>query len=310
MDSGTEFYLRLLQQRDPAVLAEAELGDDLHSAEITPRTLFRHHDTHPIVLELALLRLFGHQWLEWEAETIWREVKETLSSDVSFLNKSQVQAMRSLHLSDRAWHEWEVFAPICQALNNNVPSFDRLVPPTIAQSMNAVDIFARVKVLEFAAEPRRLIAGSFLYEDVCYCPPPVEFAQEIVSAPYHTCPDCGSTRPDLPLDGRCDVCSGRYSQEHPLSLRQDPDVKTKEGGRIETFLRRPFALVKARFEEASRNPAETELGENAVDIQVAKLLVGWLYLAYRNSQLQRQLAALADWLKEEGDAQNSNTRTA
>lgn len=135
------------------VLEESTQGVDESSeadkSPLPPPTLinlFQHPDAHPYVLDLALLRCYGPEWLEWERETLEHQVLlDFPTRDISDLNMTKLQAIKALHLVDTFWQDWEVFVPITMAMNNMFPDFKVMQVPTVAQCAVAVDIAERMR---------------------------------------------------------------------------------------------------------------------------------------------------------------------
>lgn len=108
--------------------------------------LFEHPDAHPYVLDLALLKKYGPEWLEWESDTLLLQVPiDFRTVTISDLNMSKLQAVKTLHLVDSFWQEWEVFTPVTMALNGVFPDFRVAQVPTVAQCAVAVDIARRIR---------------------------------------------------------------------------------------------------------------------------------------------------------------------
>ncbi len=126
------------------------LHDDEKVAEAvrppTPINLFQHPDAHPIALDLALLRKYGPEWFDWEHETVeWRIPQDFKTTSISDLNMNKILAIKTLHVIQTPWTNWEVFNWVVAPLNGMFPDFDILQVPTYAQCMVAVDIAARVR---------------------------------------------------------------------------------------------------------------------------------------------------------------------
>lgn len=221
-------------------------------APIDHKNLWVHHDAHPVVLDISLLKMYDTDWFEWEAATLWKEIMEDFHvPSISDHVKAKVQAVKTLHINEWFWTKWEVFCWITQALNNNIPDFHVLQKPSIPQLMNAVDIATMVRDgEEFEAELQMFVAAAVLEEGVLYAPEPIAFCQdEIVQL----------------LD-----------QQNPeaKALISEVDKRWKELG--------------ARPQEEWA----TELEETPVDVQVAKLVVSQNYLSLRRRQLKDQLRLL------------------
>lgn len=137
--------------------------------------LFQHPDSHPIVLDLLLLRKYGPDWLAWESEFIREKVPVDFpTKDLSDLNMEKIQAVRVLHLNDTFWQRWENFSPIVQVFNNQFPDFQKMQVATTAMVAVAIDTAKRIR------------------EDV-------EWSQELVDYMRMVCRHDGIYRPPEPL---------------------------------------------------------------------------------------------------------------
>jgi hypothetical protein len=265
---------------------------------VTIRNLFTHHDSHPIVLDYALLRSFGLEWFTWDTSTIWAEVHRNFKTEISEHNRNKIQAVKTLHVSSVPWDSWNVFEKIIQGLNNNVARWDIVQAPTIEQLFAGIDIIDNVRMEEFSSEVRRYMAAVVLNEDILFVPPPLDFIQLEVSQPYYVCLDCGSHELALYHDGLCTPCSKKVSPEQGLSLRPPQDILELGYGRnIELRLKFNPDPVEARWSEVSHLATDkVDLKESPEDVQVAKLLIARDYMNIRRRQLSEQLTALKSWL--------------
>lgn len=225
------------------------------TAPITRKNLFVHHDTHPVVFDLILLQQYQESWFTWEAETLWKEIKEDFRvPSISDHSKAKIQAVKTLHINEWFWTKWEVFCWVTQALNNNVPDFQVIQKPSIPQILNSVEIATLVRKGEtFGPESQMFVASAFVDDSVFYAPEPVAFCQdEIVQL----------------LDG----------------LKVDTSL-------IASVKRRFGQIMRISPEEWSASP-EPILNEVLEDIQAAKLKVGVDYVSLRRRQLKHQLGLL------------------
>jgi len=155
---------------------------DLNTRKVTPITnknLFVHHDAHPVVFDIVLLKKYKAEWFEWQPETLWKEIKEDFRvPSISDHAKAKIQAIRTLHIGEMFWKSWESFCWITQALNNNIPDWHVLQKPSLSQLISSVDISEIIRAGEvFALEVTSFIAASVLDEGVFYAPHPISFCQ-------------------------------------------------------------------------------------------------------------------------------------
>lgn len=259
---------------------------------------FSFHDAHPVALTLVLMEKFGTEWLEWEPDTLKREILTTFrATSVSEHNWQKIQAVRVLTSTMGFWNEWHIFEKIIQALNNNVPRFDITQRCTLSQLMAGVDIANTIRKETYGDEPQRYIAACALDEGVVYLPPPLDFAQGVLSEPTYRCKVCGNVDTD-DLDGKCDFCTGRFADEHPLNMKPHRDVSATAGTNIERYMKYDPAPVEKRFFELkSKGPEVLKLDENKTeDVQATKLVVAYDYMMKRNRQLAEQLEELKSWV--------------
>lgn len=173
------------QQSVPATEMPAPLPvpvEGWRPSPVTRKTLFVHHDTHPVVYDVALLKEYGVDWFVWEPQTLWCEIlRDFKVPSISDHAKSKIQAIKTLHITASYWTEWEVFSWITQALNNNIPDWHTMQKPSIGQLMNSVDVATMVRSGEsFSDEVSGYVAGCILEEDVVFAPDDLRFAQQYI----------------------------------------------------------------------------------------------------------------------------------
>lgn len=150
---------------------------------VTAKNLFVHHDTHPVVFDIALLKKYAADWFEWQPETLWKEIKEDFRvPSISDHAKAKIQAVRTIHIGEKFWLNWESFCWITQALNNNIPDWHVLQKPSLSQLVESVGIAEMIRNGEtFALEVQSFVAASMLDEGVFYAPHPIAFCQEEIN---------------------------------------------------------------------------------------------------------------------------------
>ena len=146
-------------------------------AKVTAINLFQHPEAHPVVLDLALLRKYGAEWLYWDVETLdWRIPQDFRTTDVSDLSLDKIQAMKTLHLNDNFWLQWEVFNWCVHPMNNLFPNFEMMQVPSVAQMMVAISTAANVRAdVAWSDEVKAFMATVCKFDGI-FCPPqPIEF---------------------------------------------------------------------------------------------------------------------------------------
>lgn len=143
---------------------------------ITKDNLFRNPGTHPITLDLYLLKKYGAEWLGWELETLHGILLADHPGGVSNAAWHQVNALRTLHLVDRFWLEWEVFNWCVVALNGDVPDFNVIQIPSVTQCMLAVDAADEVRRdVPWSVEVKAFLSVVHRHEEILVPQEPLDF---------------------------------------------------------------------------------------------------------------------------------------
>lgn len=275
-----------------------EKTDQEFKTPVSLRNLFTHYDTHPVVLDLALIKEFGIEWFNWEPETIWASIHDRFQTNVSEHNRAKIQAVQTLHVVLSPWNLWQVFEKVVQALNNNIPRFDVMQAPSVEQLFVGVDIMDTVRREPFSQEVKSYMAACVLNDDVFFVPEPLDFIQVEISQPHYKCMDCGQKYSALFHDGVCDTCTQKFDSEQGLSMRPKPELlQAGLGKHMELSLKYDPDPVQRKWDEVSHKLAdEAVLEENQTDIQVTKLLLARDFMNIRRRQLAEQLVSLKSWL--------------
>lgn len=177
----------------------------VHPTAVTHSNFFQHPETHPIMLDLVLLRRYGPEWLEWEPETLELRIETDFSGQpISDLNMHKVQACKTLHFNENFWSEWEVFVWCCMAFNGVPPDFEVMQVPTAAQCMVAVDVANKIRSdVKWNEEMNDYIEQVHMHDGI-FCPiEPLEWVTMDDAEEYPV--DCEEIRrrwPDVRKAGR------------------------------------------------------------------------------------------------------------
>lgn len=297
-----EFYRGLVGEEKTAAPAPVQAQEpEPQPAKITSKNLFSHPETHPVVLDLALLRFFHLEWFSWLPETLFHEIEQTFKTSIAEVNRLKILAAQVLHVSDAFWEQWEVFEKLLHSVNGVIPIIGSLQPPDLSHLLAGVDTVNLIRKEEFGEEVARYVAACCLNEHVSWAPSPIEFAQPYLSEPYYICNDCGKKGSALPpFDGFCDSCSHKFDQEHPFSLKPDPEIAQKGGARnLRLGMEISPDETKKRFIELDKMPPDkvaSAIREVPEDIEAARIIVAVDFQKFRTKQLQEQLSSLGTWL--------------
>jgi hypothetical protein len=263
---------------------------------VTKNNLFSHPEAHAFVLDLALLKTFGLDWLKWDPDTIFTEVQRVFKTSIADVNRVKIMVTMTLHVTDVLWDQWEVFENGILALNGIIPRTNLIQPPDIPLLMSGVDIINSIRKEDFDEEVARYSAACFLNDEVSYAPEPLEFCQVYISRPRYRCGECdkeGSALP--PFNGHCDSCSRKF-EDHPFNFKPAEDSKD-DPSKLEYYTVLNPEPTKKRFEELIKLPAkEVKIREVGEDIEAAKLIAATDYMKFRRLQRDRQLAEIKDWM--------------
>lgn len=315
-----EFFERLQALSLPAPTAKTEgtaaetILKKLEPETVAPftvRSLFTHHETHPITIHFALIRAFGVEWIEWEPATLYREVQRIYETQISEHARAKMMVVKTIHAVTSPWKNWAVFEKVVQGLNGNIPLWSTMQKPTLAELYSGVDILSALRSEEFSPEVRSYMVAVCLDEGVELALPPLDFIQSELSGPYIHCLDCGRDRDAVDGDdGYCDFCSSRFSPEQGLSLKPHPEAVAKGLGKnTEVRLHHDPAAVEERWklylaneQQAKPDVVDQADGENlktSAEVQVFKLKFARDYTNIRRRQLADQLTLLKkSWVRD------------
>ena len=148
----------------------------------TPKQAFTHKDTHPLVLNLLMLDSFGPEYLGWEPETCWHEVRSTWGSSISEMNRNKLQAIRTAHVSNQPYERWEVFDLVCAGLVGSSPRFDLIQKPSPHRAAFALDTLAQIKNHSgFSKEVLKYCGAVMLDYGMVYGPGALKPCNEIIA---------------------------------------------------------------------------------------------------------------------------------
>lgn len=204
MGSYMRDRMREVEDEPVETLGEEEAEKKAEASAPLPHiNLFQHPDSHPAVLDILLLQKYGPEWMLWEPETLQLRIPQDFhTQEVSDLNLSKIQAMKTLHFVDTPWTQWEVFVWCAMPLNGLFPDFEVMQVPTVAQCLVAIDGFNLVrKDVTWADELKVYLATVWRHEGM-FCPiEPADFVEVDKSG---TTIDCSKIREMWPIVRRED----------------------------------------------------------------------------------------------------------
>lgn len=262
---------------------------------------FSWHDAHPIALCLVLMKRFGPEFLDWEPSVLRRvEIQRAFNATgVSDLNWNKIQAVRTALLATSPWHEWHVFEKVIHGLNNNIVDPDTEQRCSVAQLMAGIDMLHELDDEQsWSPEVAGYVAACALEDGVVYLPPPLEFAQNALSEPSYLCRTCKNIDYDDLKDGRCDVCTGRFTHDRALKGEPAQNIPSDLGSSITRFMKRDPAPVRTLFEAWQAHRPVSVKDDDPTEVQASKLVVAYDYMMKRRRELDEQLRALENWVSK------------
>ena len=145
------------------------------------KAAFAKVEAHPLLLDLILIKEFGTDYLEWEPETLWKEVELTFGTTISEVNKNRIQALRTCHVIDTPYEEWDIFEKVAIAFGGGVPKFDVIQKPSSHVCAATLEIMGHIKDRPIAEEVYRYIAALLLDEGFAYGPGPLKPCNEFLT---------------------------------------------------------------------------------------------------------------------------------
>ncbi len=129
-------------------------------------------DVHPILLLRDLTRTYGKEWLSWEPETIWSEIRSDDDVDVTRVNKDKIMAVRLAVKTDFPWKRLDLFENVALAFAGLVPRFDVMQPLEPYQIALAVDVLFRIHPgIEYDDDVKGYIAALVVHDGLSWVPP-------------------------------------------------------------------------------------------------------------------------------------------
>jgi hypothetical protein len=151
----------------------------LYQGPLSVKRAFTNKNSHPLVLDLLLLKEFGKDYLGWEPETCWVEIGRTWSTTISDINKNKIQAVRTCHVTDQAYERWEVFEKVAMAFLGLPPRFDLIQKCTPHRASVALEVMAHLReTKKVSKEVHKYIAACMLDYGMVYGPGPLEACNE------------------------------------------------------------------------------------------------------------------------------------
>lgn len=127
--------------------------------------------TTPFGILLAMYDEMGYEWVNWEPETIWDEIREKLDVDPPRTNKDKIMALKLCIKTTVPWEDWHPFTATVLAFND-VP-----VDMEMGQECSPAHLAYGVKVLtslqpghEYKRDVQFTAAAMLIANGICWVP--------------------------------------------------------------------------------------------------------------------------------------------
>lgn len=231
---------------------------------------FSAEDAHPLALGAACDLLLGDGWLTWELRTTRDELR-MLGYETNERNCQKIAAYNCARTTIGPWADWEIFENIGHGFTDGIPNFELRQPLDVAECAITVECLRLCRIVTFTEDVKRYIAACGATDEFLYLPEPLTFAMPYLCPQMYTCLEHGGRDIDDLIDGRCDLCVGRYEdgdiRDAPL-----PELQHR-GAQIQRYSLYDYAQISTRYEAlaaADLDTVQVELSEEG--IQLAKLL--------------------------------------
>lgn len=251
----------------------AKTAADTASSAVTPENVWKHRDSHPFVLLLLAIDLYGEDVVYWLPDT----VKMTFERDGRALSNSaftKLMAARTLLATPSPWRQWEVFHWISRGLAGVPPNFTFLEEPELGEMAVCADMMRLTDPhRKTSTEVDKFVAAVFKHEGIHFAPPPLDFAQREIEQGQISCPKCSAVHRD-DGDTKCISCGSRELTKLPYVFAESRDA------------------TKALWDARSTLPLVTAvdgLPDGGAGNAVYRLLVQWDYARQVRAHLLQQL---------------------
>ena len=150
---------------------------------ITTTTLGRAltlRNLHPVVLDLALFRVFGPEWITWDPDSTEMALNKKVSpKKISRATREKIRGLSVIHSNYLYWEDWRTFEAVSWALNG--ASIDL----RIANPLKAIPLCYAIRAAkwlsaphEFDDEVKAYIMAVMFHEQLSVLPRDVSWLQE------------------------------------------------------------------------------------------------------------------------------------
>lgn len=255
--------------------------------------LFSRTDAHALALGTACDLKFGPEWLTWEIRTVRDELRMA-GHTLDELNSQKLAAYRVAKTTIGPWTDITIFENVGMVFNNRAPTTDIHQPLSVAECAVAVECLRMCRIVTFTENVKKYIAACAASQEFMYLPDPLSFCMPYLCPTLYHCNEHGGIELDDLVDGRCDLCAGRYEDGELIDA---PIAGLEQRGLdITRFSQYDYAPIAQKYEALAVTDIDSvQLDLNTVDIQVARLLDVNSYRKRRIAQIESQLGEVRSY---------------
>jgi hypothetical protein len=131
--------------------------------------LFNTTDVPPLVYREVLAEKYKGDWMEWEPETLWWQVRKDFGP-VNEIARNKIMALRACLKTNTPWIDWDAFENVANAFNDNIPIFGLVQPPELEEAAYAVMMLRELEDWPFGSEVSGYLAAVCLSAGLIYAP--------------------------------------------------------------------------------------------------------------------------------------------
>ena len=256
--------------------------------------LFDSPDANAIALGAACDLKFGPEWLTWEIRTI-RDELSMQGHNIDELVSQKLAAYKVCKTTIGPWTDVTIFENVGMLFNNRIPNVEIHQPMSVAECAVTVECLRMCRIVTFTEEVKKYIAACAAATEFMYLPDPLSFCMPYLCRTMYYCNEHGGVEIDDLIDGKCDLCVGRYEDGELI----DAPIAGLEnrGTDITKFSEYDYAPIAQKYEALAVIDIDSvQLGLNTIDIQVARLLDVNSYRKRRMAQVTQQLGKVTSYV--------------
>lgn len=151
-DKDTEDFMSEVAGTTKSVAKQVLKGAPLSSAvgrelvKIPTRHILEKQSGMKVLAVFKLLNThYGHDWWDWEPETLWQTLKSDHDIEATEEIKNIIQALQVVVKTDYPFEEWHVFENVTHAFNKSPVSFARMQPVDLDEAALTIRILKEIR---------------------------------------------------------------------------------------------------------------------------------------------------------------------